>query len=353
VSVILLVSRNPSITLTLAGAGYDVVELRPQAVEPWLLREGRPEPDAVVVAQTGPEEALATLGTLREHGVAAAALLLATDGHAWAALDGAAPGGSPATRLLVLPVSGVELVAAVAEVMSLPDAYVGAHGASPGSWLPEPAVADPAAVETEPEEGDDTPTVTRPFIDLHAGAAERAALVRETVRGLLSQVEDVYGVPESAAVVVTEARARLRADAAAILVADGDRWRPTAAEGARDDERGEILGPSCWLASTMGSARRGLVIHAAEFPGERLHGVPLAGRRHLVVAPVPPARAVLVLARDEDPAFADEEVDTLVALAAEAGPVLSAAVEARALARALAPLRDVEPMPERADALGP
>jgi hypothetical protein len=229
----------------------------------------------------------------------------------------------------------------VNDVITLPGAYVGTHIAPP----------EPAPEEPEPEPEPDP--VPAHVIDLRSeGNEERLAVVRESVTRLLGRVEQVYGVPESATVVVTEARARVRADAAAILVADGDRWRPTAFDHVGDDEHGEVLLPASWLASTMGLARRGLVIENSPLARERLQGVTLAGRRHLVVAPVPPARAVLVLARDNDPGFGEDEVNTLVALATEAGPVLSAAVDARALARALAPLRDTEPLPDRVDTSG-
>jgi hypothetical protein len=348
-SVVLVVTRNPSITLALAGAGFEIIEVRPQALDAWLQVDARPDPDAVVVAQAGPQEALATLYAIRDHGVAAPALLLASSEAAWAALDEVAPGGSTATRVLVLPVGGPALIAAVTDVIALPDAYVGAHVApsEPGPDEPEAAADDGAD-----HDGETPPDATPAPVDEpppEVADDERLAEVRETVRRLLRGVDDVYGVPESAAVIVADARTRVGADAAAILVADGDRWRPAAAEGAGEDELGEVLGPSSWLASTIGPARRGLVIEVSDLARERLQGVPLAGRRHLVVAPVPPAHAVLVLARDDDPGFGEEAVAILVSLAAEAGPVLAAALDARALARALAPLRDVEHVPDRAD----
>jgi hypothetical protein len=347
-SVVLVVTRNPTITLALAGAGHDIVELRPAGVDAWLQREDRPEPDAVVVAQPGPEESLATLYAVRDHGVGAAALLLASGGDAWAAIDPLAPGGSPATRLLTLPVGGAELVAAVNDVIARPDAYVGTHVATPDP-LPEPGPIPDQRAGIDPFPGRAEPAVSH-VIDLRAGEAdeERVAKIRDAVRQVLDRSDEVYGVPESAAVVVAEAKSRVRADAASIVIPDGDRWRPTADEGVADHERGEILAPSSWLISTMAPARRGLVIEA-DLARERLQGIPLAGRRHLVVAPVPPGRAVLVLARDEDPGFGEDDVAKLVELGVEAGPLLSAALDARDLARALAPLRDIEPLPDRVD----
>jgi hypothetical protein len=347
VSLVLVVARDPSLALALRGTGLDVVELRPAGLEAWLGQDERPAPDAVVVSQAAADDALATLHTVRDHGVAAAALLLASGGQAWAELD---PGLPPATRLLVLPVGGLELIQAVHEVIATPDSYVGAHVAPAAvperSPDPEPA-PDPASSVPDPR-----PAVAH-VIDLRAGEGdERVSDVRTTVGHLLERVDDVYGVPESARVVVAEAQVRVRADAAALLVADNERWRLAAAEGLREEETGDVLAPSAWVTSTIGPARRGLVVDASPLARERIQGIPLAGRRHLVVAPVPPARAVLVLARDEGPDFTDADVTTLVELGEEAGPLLAAAADARALARALAHLRDIEAIPDRVDSSG-
>jgi hypothetical protein len=352
-SLVLVVTRNPSLALALGGTGLDVIELRPSGLDAWLTLDDRPVPDAVVVAQPTPEEALTTLYSVRDHGVGAAALLLAAGGEAWAALDPRSPGGTPASRLLVLPVSGPELIQAVHEVIASPDSYVGAHVATPPP--PEPAslpMPVPPPLEELVVPGPRVPSAH--VIDLRAGEADQARLsdVRGTVRHLLESVEEVYGVPESAAVVIAEARVRVRCDAAALLLADGERWRLAASEGMTDEEAGEIPVPSSWLTSTIGPARRGLVVDTSELARERVQGMPLAGRRHLVVAPVPPARAVLVLARDDEVDFSDADVTTLVGLGEEAGPLLTAAVDARDLARALAPLRDIEPIPDRVDSSG-
>jgi hypothetical protein len=349
VSLVLVVTRNPSVALALGGTGLEVIELRPSGLDAWLTLEDRPAPDAVVVAQATPEEALTTLYSVRDHGIGAAALLLAAGGEAWAALDPRSPGGAPASRLLVLPVSGPQLVEAVHEVIALPDSYVGAHVATPAPPEPTPVPVEVAELSV-PE-----PRVpTAHVIDLRAGEADQARLsdVRGTVRHLLEGVEEVYGVPESAAVVIAEARARVACDAAALLVADGDRWRLAASEGMSEQEAREVPSPSSWLTSTIGPARRGLVVDTSDLARERVQGMPLAARRFLVVAPVPPARAVLVLARDGEPDFSDAEVTTLVALGEEAGPLLTAAVDARDLARALAPLRDTGPIPDRVESSG-
>ena len=166
------------------------------------------------------------------------------------------------------------------------------------------------------------------------------------MRTVLGHAERVYGVPESAAVVLAEARRRVRADAAALLVADGERWRLAATEDVGDAERGEALLPASWLASTIGTARRGLVVEDSELARERLLGAPLARRRHVLASPVWPAPVVLLLARNEDPDFGEDDVTALVSLAEEAGPLLAAALDARALARTLTPLRDIEPVVE-------
>ncbi|HTY73161.1 MAG TPA: hypothetical protein VMI11_12165 [Actinomycetes bacterium] len=347
-AVVLVVTRSPNLALALGGSGsaHDVIEVRPPGLAAWLSGPARPTPAVVVIAQPWPEDALATLFRLRDAGVSAPALILSGDGDAWAALEDTAPGGDPASRLLPLPVTGPDLVAAVEGALGAPSAPT----AVAPTRLAGPAAA-PSRPADEPSEADEAPAPVPPaghVIDLRGGEAEqaRAADVRAAVRRLLEQVDEVYGVPESAAVVLAEARARVGADAAVLLVADGERWRPAAVEGLTDEERVDVLPPSSWVASTIGSARRGLVVEDTDLARERLDGVGLGARRHVLVAPMAPSGAVVVLAR-EDPAFTDGEVSSLVDLAEEAGPLLVAAQDARSLARALAPLRDVEALPER------
>ncbi len=326
-----MVGRNPTVAMALAGIGHDVSEIRPAGLTAHLQRTDVPSAEAVLIDRPDAEESLGLLAVVRESGLGAPVLLLAGSGPEWAALDPSSPAGSSAARLLPLPVTGPALAAAVDEVLALSPAF-------------EPTEAAPLV---EAEASAPEPAEAAEVIDLRAEEPEAEPVdVPGAVRTVLGHAERVYGVPESAAVVLTEARRRVRADAAALLVADGERWRLAATEDVDDTERGEVLLPSSWLASTLGAARRGLVVEHSDLARERLLGAPLARRRHLLVSPVWPAPVVLVLARSEDPDFAEDDVTALISLAEEAGPLLAAALDARALARALTPLRDIEPVVE-------
>jgi hypothetical protein len=80
-----------------------------------------------------------------------------------------------------------------------------------------------------------------------------------------------------------------------------------------------------------------------------LHGAPLASRRHLLAVPVPTVEGLLLVARDEDPAFTEDDVLNLARVGQEAAPLLSAALDTRALARALAELSDVSESTDPSD----
>lgn len=163
------------------------------------------------------------------------------------------------------------------------------------------------------------------------------------VAGLVSEltgrVADLYSVPETSEVVVADALERLRADAAALLVADGARWRVAAGRGLRPREHDLELTESSWLVREVARTRRGALIENSDVVREQLSGVPLASRRHLAAAPVPDVPALLMIAREQPP-FQERDLISLAALATEAAPLLAAAVATRTLARALAGLRD-------------
>ena len=75
---------------------------------------------------------------------------------------------------------------------------------------------------------------------------------------------------------------------------------------------------------------------------QRPGGMPLAGWRYLLAAPVPAVRAFVLLARGSDAQpFGAAETDALRRPLAEAEPLIQAALRTRHLARLLAPLRDL------------
>jgi hypothetical protein len=167
--------------------------------------------------------------------------------------------------------------------------------------------------------------------------------VHAAVRALLDRRAELFGVAETAQVLADEVIERGEADAAAVLVPDDSRWRVSGGVGLRPLERRLLLDTSHWLISEIAVGGRALLIEDTDIVRPRLAGAPLAAWRHLLAVPVPSIRAAVVLARGQEAArFTERDLAAVVPLVAEAGPLLQAALQMRDLARALAPLRDVE-----------
>ncbi len=160
------------------------------------------------------------------------------------------------------------------------------------------------------------------------------------VRALTTVTDQLFGVPETAEVVIADAVASCGADAGALLVPDHGDWRVAAGRGLRPLEyRYELRGES-WLVQEIACGHRGAIIEESDIARERLQGAPLASWRHLLAAPVPNVEALLILARREDPPFDEENLRVLATLGEEAAPLLGSAIDTRTLARCLREFRD-------------
>jgi hypothetical protein len=173
--------------------------------------------------------------------------------------------------------------------------------------------------------------------ELPLGAEAAASLVRQ----LMVVVHELYGVRETAEVVVADAVERTSAHAGALLVPDEGRWRVAAGLHLRSLEHRYELGPDSWLVDEIARGYRGVIIENTDVARTGLQGAPLASRRHLLAVPVPTVEGLLLVARDEDPAFTEDDVLNLARVGQEAAPLLSAALDTRALARALWEFSDV------------
>jgi hypothetical protein len=169
------------------------------------------------------------------------------------------------------------------------------------------------------------------------GAKTPASLVRQ----LMAVVDELYGVRETAEVVVADAVERTSAHAGALLVPDGGRWRVAAGLHLRSLEHRYELDSDSWLVDEIARGYRGVIIENTDVARTGLHGAPLASRRHLLAVPVPTVEGLLLVARDEDPAFTEDDVLNLARVGQEAAPLLSSALDTRALARALWEFSDV------------
>jgi hypothetical protein len=160
------------------------------------------------------------------------------------------------------------------------------------------------------------------------------------VRRLTVLVPQLYAVRETAVIVVADAVAVTRAEAGAVLLPDEDRWRVAAGQNLRPLEHHLDLDADSWLVTEVAHGHRGMIIDDTDVARAPLHGAPLASRRHLLAVPVPDARGLLLVARDGDTTFVEDELLALARVANEAAPLLAAALETRSLARALAEFRD-------------
>jgi hypothetical protein len=169
-----------------------------------------------------------------------------------------------------------------------------------------------------------------------AAAEAAAALVRE----LAASVHELYGVRETADVVVADAVERTAASAGALLVPDGGRWRVAAGVHLRPLEHRYELDAGSWLVDEIARGYRGAIIENTDVARRPLQGAPLASHRHLLAVPVPTVEGLLLVARDDDPAFTEDDLLLLALVGQEAAPLLSAALDTRALARALSEFSD-------------
>jgi hypothetical protein len=169
-----------------------------------------------------------------------------------------------------------------------------------------------------------------------ADAAEAATLVRL----LATRVNDLYGVRETADVVIADAVERTVSAAGALLVPDGGRWRVAAGVHLRPLEHRYELDADSWLVNEIARGHRGAIIEDTDIARSPLHGAPLASHRHLLAVPIPTVEGLLLVARNDDPPFTQDDLLILARVGQEAAPLLSAALETRTLARALSEFRD-------------
>jgi hypothetical protein len=167
--------------------------------------------------------------------------------------------------------------------------------------------------------------------------------IRVWVRALLDRRSELFGVAETAQVLADEVVERGESDAAAVLVPDGAQWRVSGGVGLRPVERRLLLDRSHWLISEIALGGRALLIEDTDIVRPRLAGAPLAAWRHLLAVPVPGIRAAVVLARGQEAdRFSERDLAAVVPVVTEAGPLLTAALQMRELARVLGPLRDLD-----------
>ncbi|HVF03615.1 MAG TPA: hypothetical protein VNA20_02125 [Frankiaceae bacterium] len=248
--------------------------------------------------------------------------------------------------------AGDALYNEVAASVGLPAAPV-TYGADPAALPAEvpvgfPGSPDEAAGTAEPPAGErpaDEPPAGEPTPEPTPEPAPDPAPARPAPTGLVDlaaalaeRVREFNTVADCAEVAAEELADRVGAEATACLVPDGNEWRVAGGRNLHPLEPWVNLNADHWLIRTAVDERRAVVVPESERAA--LHGAPLATWRHVLVVPLPDVRGVLVAARAEEP-FAENAVEQARDVVPEATALLTEAVAARALARALLPFADL------------
>lgn len=399
---LLVVSRSMALALRLADA-HEVVELGVDEVGAMLPG---PEVDAVVLDVADPAVAVRTVDRLRGVGCATPLLVVSGYQPAWSGLGAVAVPGVvvvplPITRTALL--DGIEVLLTAVAAQGAPSDGAGGPGASPGrapSSSGGPAGGAPSSEQDRPSPGwagsgfdwwripegptdlpdpdDDGParplrrgwppgsgtsalarlaveaarTQTAPAQVVPAqgcpttGRADdaRRAPVTDLVDELIERAAELRSVPDAAASIAGLFVERAGATAAAVLVPEGRRWHVEGGVGLRPTERHAVLDRAHRLVEDVVAGERPLVVSGDDEIREHLDGAPLAAWRHLLALPVPRVEAAVVLARGgEGQSFSPDEVTGFAELLHTAAGLLGQALQARRLARLLAPLSDPGP----------
>ena len=213
---------------------------------------------------------------------------------------------------------------------------------SPAS-LESPPAEEPAKVPSPPPAPIRVPVSHEPLPEPNAGEVDDLP-ASALIAALVHRVGDLYGVSDTAQVLADEIVDRVRAEAVAVVVADGDRWRVTGGIGLRPMERRLSLPADHWLIAEVADDGRAVLIDDTDAIRPSLAGAPLAAWHYLLAVPVPGHEAVVVLARGpQAEPFGTGDVALVAPAVREAAQLLRTALQTRALARRLASLRDLDP----------
>jgi DNA-binding NarL/FixJ family response regulator len=211
----------------------------------------------------------------------------------------------------------------------------------PQEAAPQPWLAGPV---TRPERSKQAESSKRPAAisrllvePLPAVGRVAAAEVDQHLLGVLSRVSELTGVDETAEAVLTEAIERSGADAGCVLLPDASCWTICASAGLRKRENGARLPSDHWVVREVVEREHAFLVMDSDIARARLANAPLAAWRHLLAVPVLGVGGIILLARDKV-TFAERDLQAVVTVAVEAAPLLTTAVLARRLARAIAGL---------------
>jgi hypothetical protein len=372
---VVVVTRNPALTVGLTHHGYDCADVKPDRHGEWV-REAR-SADAVVLELSDALAAESAVQRLRGEGLGVPLLLVSNDKPGWDVMAAHIGAG---TVVLPLPISLPALTASLEalidrgpvtlppppaneeELLSAVAASVGlsiddagtlvSDPASPRhhSTVPLPEPVPVAEAEPEPEPVPEPVVEPAPEPVPEPAPAPVPAPVRtlspapsspdDLVAALTARAGELNGVADCAEVAVIELAERVGAEATVLLLPDGDEWRVAAGTGLRPIEHRARLGADHFLVASV-TGGEALIADDTDGAREELAGAPLASWPRVLAVGVPGIRGVFVAARHDAP-FDEAALRAATAIAAEAAPLLAEALAVRTLARALAPYADLD-----------
>lgn len=304
---VLVVASSASLALGMRPGEQDIIDLRPRQLEAWI--SANEIVDCAVLALPDATGTRAALDALRAGGAQLPAVVITGEEPDWAQR------WPTATAVLSLPVSGVDVLHAVHELLT-----------------PVKTAEPPATAAAEPE----SPAVDRlapdrpPPEPVRLAPASAAELVGE-LAARVGELKLLGGLADDLAVAAATAA---HADAAAVLLPDASAWTVCGGCGLRPLEFRSVLAEDSWLVTTVGIGARGVLVEQTDIARQRLAGAPLANRPQLLGAPIPGCSGVLIAARQEMP-FTSDELSVVADLGRRSASDLAEALQTRQLARLL------------------
>jgi hypothetical protein len=321
VTRVLVVSGGPTLASIAETGGYDVLEARLGDVRAWLSDGEPPSADIAMLDISDPTLAGDVAALLRARHPRTPQIVIR------GTTDSLAP-PSPAPDLVLIPPLGRDQVLrALTSVLDVAPAQ------SPeAAEDPTPAHVATPVEERPPDDRDPVPPLP-PQVpkDRRRGAARPSTLAPE-----MAQVaSDAPSVAEVAATLTQLATEELSAQAAVLLVPDGDgNWLVVGGIGIRPIERVIALPDHHWLVQHLILRHRAAAIDKTDVVRAELSNAPLAAWDCLLVVPNPAANAALMLARSS-PAFDAADVQRANELLGQATPSIADGLALHRLARSL------------------
>ena len=332
---IAVVTRRAGVTLTLGSKAHTLIEVRPSGG--WLARPW--EEDVVVLDLESSAATTTAVRELRRAHPALPIVVIGANDVLTEGLDGHTVLTVPLPMTATTLLDTVDRAAALAvphaapptehdasargvavDTELLPQVLRSRHAASHGRDAPATKVAPvPVVIEPEPAAPGISVAIESP-VDL--------------VRALLPRIAALRTLQDIAELVRSLATEGASAGASAVLVPDNDVWRVAAGSGLRPLESRLQINAGHWLVNEIALRDRGLLIRNTDIARSQLAGSPLASWAQLLAAPVGASRAIVVLARADEP-FSRAELTKVATDVAGLAQAMDDALATRELARQL------------------